>query len=126
MKYPFAYALASALLIAACAGSLTRSNVALPALSSVWQRIRVDIDAQLQSEPNAVTAAQLAMADAALATDDPLRAAAVDWAGLLAVASAGIDRQADAGTLPAVAVGSFKERITQFQLTIDTYNRKGK
>jgi hypothetical protein len=72
MKYPFAYALASALLIAACAGSLTRSNVALPALSSVWQRIRVDIEAQLQSEPSAVTAAQLAMADAALATDDPL------------------------------------------------------
>lgn len=123
-KYPFVYALSAALLIAACAGSLTRTQVALPALSATWQRIRVDIEAQLQAQPNPVTAAQLAMADAALATDDPLRAAAVDWPGLLAAASAGIDRQVADGSLPQIAAGSFRERLVQFQLTIDTYNRR--
>jgi hypothetical protein len=124
-RYPFAYAFVASLLIAACAGSLTRSNVALPALASVWQRIRVDIADQLQVAPNVVTEAQLAMADAALATDDPLRAAAVDWDGLLAVAAVSIDRQVASGAMPAVVAGSFRERLAQFQLTIDTYNRRG-
>jgi hypothetical protein len=124
-RHPFAIAMIASLSIAACAGAITRTKVVLPALAGTWHRIRVDIDAQLHAEPNPVTLAQLAMADAALATDDPLRAAAVDWRGLLAAADAGIAKQVAAGTLPEIAAGSFRERLAQFQMTIDTYNRKG-
>lgn len=124
-RHPFAVALGVSLTIAACAGALTRTKVALPALAGTWQRIRVDIEAQLQAEPNPVTLAQLAMADAALATDDPIRAAAVDWRGLLSAAASGIAKQVAAGALPEIAAGSFLERLNQFQMTIDTYNRKG-
>lgn len=124
-RRPFVYAALSAALIAACAGSLTRSNVALPALASAWQRIRVDIASQLLFAPNPVTVAQMAMADAALSTDDPLRAAAVDWAGLLGTASASIDRQEQERMIPPILAGSLRERLSQFQQTIDEYNRRG-
>lgn len=115
---------ALALLTAACAGMLVRDNAAEPALASVWTRIRVDIEAELQVEPSPTHAAALAQADAALATGDELRMAGVPWQLLIDKARAGIERGTDDGSIHPAVAASLTERLVQFKQTINAYLKR--
>lgn len=115
------WAAAAALLAVSCAGMVVRSEAAAPALASIWQRVRIDVVTELEAAPSPKLAAEIAQADAALASGDDLRVAAVPWADLLTAARSGIARAVALGALhPGVAV-SLNERVDQMAQTVAAY-----
>jgi hypothetical protein len=124
-RHHVAFAVAASLTVA-CAGMLTRDNVAEPALASVWQRVRTDAVSELDASPNPDITAALAQADAAVQTGDELRMAAVPWQLLLSTAQAGIDRAVQAGAMHPGVAASLTERVKQFGLTVNEYLRVNK
>src|SRR5688572_12052881 len=86
--------------LAACAGTVTRTNVLLPLMTEQWSALRVQVEREAQEQGRTATVAPVvAKADTALVSDDPVQIASVDWALLDGLVEADIARRQTAGQL---------------------------
>lgn len=108
--------MSAALALVACAGITARQDVLLPAISGAWPAVRAEaVLGDPKVEPSA------AAADAALASGDKTKIAAVGWSALQMAAQAGVAAKVTAGTVSAGVAESLRERQRQFFGGIKVY-----
>lgn len=113
------------LLLAACAGTLARSNALLPAMRDAWASMRTQVEREAQASGQVELAApQVAKADEGLAADDAVKIGAVDWALLDELVDRDITRRLGVGELGPIPAGSLREQLRRFVESRDLYLRR--
>lgn len=102
------------LVLAACAGSLARTNVSLPAMRSSWMQLRPAVERQLALDPSDATEAAMRGADAAMQSGDAMSIGAVAWPLIEAAAMADLDRMLATGQLGPLGAESRRGLVADF------------
>lgn len=113
-----------ATMLAACAGTAARQDVLLPAMSAAWASIKVQVQREASHIDSMQAAEAVAAADAAFATADPVKFAAVNWGVLDALALADIDRRLDAQQIGVQVAQSLRGRVVDFAAARGLYLRR--
>jgi hypothetical protein len=111
------------LLAIACAGTAARQRSMLPALAETWTNgIRAQVVREAAAAGSSV--AEIAVADAAFPTGDPVRIGSVDWALLDSYAAADIERQLAAQAIGPMVAESLRGRLADFIASRRLYLRQ--
>lgn len=108
------------LTLAACAGSVARDAVLLPAIQRAWPPIKEQAQEQAGTGP----VAAIQTLDAAIALGTEAAIAGADWPAVKALATARVHARIAAKEIGPGVGQSLLERITKFDEAIVTYTAR--
>lgn len=107
--------IAALFLLLACAGSIARQQVTLPALRSTWVHLRDNgVTREIEAAPNAAASSAVAAANSAMESGDAAAIQAVGWPAIETVLEADVVRCLATGKLGPLGAESRRALVTEF------------